>query len=70
MNISSLAFGDPALLGSMLGAESFAVMRTLLIAAMGEALTAAEMQIFTQLTGRTETPGEAVEELLDYRGAA
>jgi hypothetical protein len=57
------ALEDPAWLGSMLGAESFAVMRTLLIAAMGEALTAAEMQIFTQLTGRAETPGEAVEEL-------
>ncbi len=64
------ALEDPAWLGSMLGAESFAVMRTLLIAAMGEALTAAEMHIFTQLTGRAETPGEAVEELMGYRGAA
>ena len=34
------ALEDPAWLGSMLGAESFAVMRALLIAAMGEALTA------------------------------
>jgi hypothetical protein len=57
------ALEDPAWLGGMLGAESFAVMRTLLIAAMGEALTADEMRIFTQLTGRTETPGKAVEEL-------
>ena len=57
------ALEDPAWLGSMLGGESFAVMRALLIAAMGEALTAAEMLIFTQLTGRAETPGEAVEEL-------
>jgi hypothetical protein len=57
------ALEDPQWLGGMLGAESFAVMRTLLIAAMGEALTAAEMLVFTQLTGRTETPGEAVEEL-------
>jgi hypothetical protein len=57
------ALEDPAWLGSMLGAESFAVMRTLLIAAMGEALTAAERLIFTQLTGRAETPREAVEEL-------
>jgi hypothetical protein len=57
------ALEDPAWLGSMLGGESFAVMRTLLIAAMGEALTAAEMLIFTELTGRTETPGQAVEEL-------
>jgi hypothetical protein len=57
------ALEDPAWLGSMLGGESFAVMRTLLIAAMGEPLTADEMRIFTELTGRTETPGEAVEEL-------
>ena len=56
------ALEDPAWLGSMLGGESFVVMRTLLIAAMGEALTAAEMHIFTQLTGRAETPSEAVEE--------
>ena len=63
------ALEDPAWLGSMLGAESFAVMRTLLIATMGEALTAAEMQIFTQLTGRAETPGEAVEELWVIAGA-
>ena len=57
------ALEDPAWLGSMLGAESFAVMRTLLIAAMGEPLTADEMLIFTQLTGRAETPRAAVEEL-------
>jgi hypothetical protein len=57
------ALEDPAWLGGMLGGESFAVMRTLLIAAMGEALTADEMRIFTELTGRTETPGEAAEEL-------
>jgi hypothetical protein len=36
---------DPALLGGMLGAPSFAVMRTLLIAAMSEPLTAAKMPI-------------------------
>src|SRR3984893_12200992 len=57
------ALEDPAWLGSMLGGETFAVMRTLLIAAMGEALTADEMLIFTELTGRAETPREAVEEL-------
>jgi hypothetical protein len=43
---------DPAWLGSMLGAESFAVMRTLLIAAIGEPLTAEELVIFTQITNR------------------
>ena len=56
------ALEDPAWLGGMLGGESFAVMRTLLIAAMGEALTAAEMLVFTQLTGRAETPSEPVDE--------
>jgi hypothetical protein len=57
------ALEDPAWLGSMLGGDSFAVMRTLLIAAMGEALTPDEMLIFSKLTGRAETPGEGVEEL-------
>jgi hypothetical protein len=57
------ALTDNAWLGGMLGDESFAVMRILLIAAMAEPLTVAEMPIFTRLTGRTETPGEAVEEL-------
>jgi phage terminase large subunit-like protein len=47
----------------MLGGESFAVMRTLLIAAMGEPLTPAEMDIFTRLTGRAEVSGSAAEEL-------
>ena len=37
---------DPAWLGGVLGAPSFAVMRTLLIAAMGEPLTAGRMPIF------------------------
>jgi hypothetical protein len=57
------ALEDPAWLGSMMGGESFAVMRILLIASMGEPLSSSEMEIFTQLTGRTETPGEAVNEL-------
>jgi hypothetical protein len=56
------ALEDPAWLGSMLGAESFAVMRTLLIAAMGEPLTGEELVIFTQITNRTEAPSEPVEE--------
>ena len=51
---------NPALLGGMLGAPSFGVMRTLLIAAMGEPLTAAECR---SSSGRTETPAKGVEEL-------
>jgi hypothetical protein len=57
------ALEDPAWLGNMLGADSFSVMRTLLIAAMGEPLTAEELTVFTALTGRTETPTEPCEEL-------
>jgi hypothetical protein len=57
------ALANPHLLGSMLGGESFAVMRTLLIAAMGEPLTSDETSTFTSITGRTEAPGETVEEL-------
>jgi hypothetical protein len=57
------ALEDSAWLGTMMGGDSFAVMRTLLIAAMGEALTAAETLVFTQLTGRTVTPATPAEEL-------
>ncbi len=57
------ALEDPNWLGQMLGAPSFKVMRTLLIAAMGEPLTPEEMPIFTELTQRTETPSEPVDEL-------
>lgn len=50
-------------LGSMIGAPSFLVMRTLMIAAMGERLTESELETFTQITGRTAAPTAAVEEL-------
>jgi hypothetical protein len=56
------ALEDSAWLGTMMGGESFAVMRALLIAAMGEALTAEELAVFTQITNRTEAPSEPVEE--------
>ena len=57
------ALEDPAWLGSMLGGESFAVMRILMIAAMGEALLADELPVFTKVTGRTDAPSEAADEL-------
>lgn len=57
------ALEDPVWLGEMLGGPTFKVMRTLLIAAMGEPLTPDELPIFTQLTQRTEAPTEPVEEL-------
>ena len=57
------ALEDKSWLGGMLGGESFAVMRILMIAAMGEALAADERPIFTQVTGRVEAPSEQCDEL-------
>ena len=57
------ALEDKHWLGGMLGADSFSVMRTLLIAAMGEPLTVEELSVFTALTGRLESPTEAAEEV-------
>ncbi len=62
------ALEDPAWLGTLLGGESFAVMRVLMIAAMGEPLTADERPIFTQVTGRTEAPSEPADELVVIAG--
>ncbi len=56
------ALSDPTWLGNMLRGDSFAAMRTLLIASQGEQLTADELALYTQLTGRLESPTEAVEE--------
>jgi len=56
------ALADPELLGGALAGESWAAWRTLLIAAMGEALTDAERVTFTQLTGRSHEPLRRVEE--------
>lgn len=57
------ALSSPEWLGRILGADSFAVMRVLLLAAMGEPLTATELAIFTEVTQRTEAPTQPVEEL-------
>jgi hypothetical protein len=57
------ALADPALLGGAIPGESWLPWRTLIIAAMGEALTDAERAIFTSLTGREAEPLELVEEL-------
>jgi hypothetical protein len=64
------ALEDPAWLGSMLGAESFAVMRTLLIAAMGEALTAAENAHIHPAYGPRGNARRGRGRALGYRGAA
>ena len=57
------ALEDKSWLGGMLGGPSFTVMRVLLIAAIGEPLTAEELVIFTQITNRTEAPSKPAEEL-------
>ena len=57
------ALSDPKLLGSALSGDSWQVLRVVLIAAMGEALSDDERVIFKQLTGRDHEPGERVDEL-------
>lgn len=57
------ALTDPKLLGSTLKGSSWMAWRTLLIGAMGEALTDAERPTFTALTGRAREPLQRVEEL-------
>ena len=57
------ALTDPAILGRALGGATWSNWRTLLlIAAMGEPLTADELAVFRKLTGRQTAPTERVEE--------
>ena len=56
------ALEDPDLFGSILPGASWASWRILLIAAMGEELTAAERETFVGLTGREREPLERVDE--------
>jgi hypothetical protein len=56
------ALNDPELLGSTLEGPSWAAWRTLLIATMGERLTARERGVFVKLTRRRREPGQRVEE--------
>ena len=62
------ALQDPNLLGDMLGGESWFAWRTLLLAAMGEALVPDELAVFTQLTARTQAPLQRVEEFVGVIG--
>jgi len=57
------AFADKNLLGSILAGKSWSAWRTLMIAAMGEALRDDERETFTRLTGRKREPLERVEEM-------
>src|SRR5690242_10858771 len=56
------ALTDKKLLGAVLEGDSWSPWRALLIAAMGEALTDDERQVFTKLTGRDKEPLQCVEE--------
>ena len=56
------ALSDPNLLGTAIAGDSWRSWRALLIAAMGEELSADEREIFTQLTGRVREPLQRVDE--------
>jgi hypothetical protein len=57
------AIEDPELLGNVLAAESWATWRAVLLATMGETLTAAELELFRGVAGsRTEPPSRPIEE--------
>jgi hypothetical protein len=56
------ALEDPQLLGGVLADDSWRAWRILLIAILGEALTPDERTVFHGLTGRTQEPGEPIEE--------
>lgn len=57
------ALGDPLLFGSVLSGDTWAAWRVVLIAAMGEPLSAEERVIFEAVTGRPQEPQERVDEL-------
>jgi hypothetical protein len=62
------ALSDPQLLGNVLAGSSWRAWRTLLVAAMGEPLTADERLLFQEMTGREREPGKLVEELIGIIG--
>lgn len=62
------ALSDDKLLARALPGPSWAAWRVLLIACMGERLTASERKVFKRLTGRNREPGAIVETLLVVAG--
>jgi len=62
------ALDDPNLLARVLEGPSWAPWRAILFAAMGEQLTAAERQLFQQLTGRDHESNQRVEEFVGVIG--
>ena len=59
---------DEHLFAPILGGESWASWRVLLIALCGEVLTAEERSVFKQLTARDKEPGRLIEEFLGVIG--
>ena len=57
------ALMDDRLLGQAIPGASWAIWRALLLASMGETLTAEERELFTLVTGRSQEPQERVDEL-------
>jgi hypothetical protein len=62
-NGGSLRLEDPELLGGVLGGDTWRPWRVILTAAMGEALSDDEIEIFTKFTGRKLPPKSRVDEL-------
>jgi hypothetical protein len=65
------ALNDPRLLGNVLAGPSWDAWRALLIACVGEKLTAVERETFRRFTGRAHEPNQRVEEavfLIGRRG--
>ena len=56
------ALDSPSYFGGLLSGDSWAAWRVLLIAIVGESLTADERAVFCDLTGRDSEPMEPVEE--------
>src|SRR5262245_38297123 len=57
------ALDDPALLGGVLGGDTWHTWRSILLAAMGEPLQPDELDAFKQFTGRKTPPPDRVDEL-------
>jgi hypothetical protein len=62
------ALTDPGLFGQSFGDDSWHAWRTLLLAIMGEELTAGELDTFRALTQRDRAPTERVEEFVGVIG--
>src|SRR5262245_17995445 len=57
------ALDDPALLGGVLGGDTWYTWRSIVLAAMGEPLQSDELEAFKRFTGRDSPPPNRVDEL-------